>query len=75
MSVQERKERERAGRERLILATAREIAEERGWDAVTTRRLAERIECACRPASSVTECDGTVTRCGPLFRMKRTYVD
>ncbi|WP_436531561.1 TetR/AcrR family transcriptional regulator [Actinoplanes sp. HUAS TT8] len=44
MSVQERKERERAERERLILATAREIAEQQGWDAVTTRRLAERIE-------------------------------
>jgi AcrR family transcriptional regulator len=44
MSVQERKERERADRERLILATAREIAEDQGWDAVTTRRLAERIE-------------------------------
>ncbi|MDV9169449.1 TetR/AcrR family transcriptional regulator [Streptomyces sp. W16] len=44
MSVQERKERERAGRERLILATARELAEQHGWDAVTTRRLAERIE-------------------------------
>ncbi|MEU0127006.1 MULTISPECIES: TetR/AcrR family transcriptional regulator [unclassified Streptomyces] len=44
MSVQERKERERAGRERLIVATARELAEESGWDAVTTRRLAERIE-------------------------------
>jgi AcrR family transcriptional regulator len=44
MSVQERKERERAARERLILATAREIAEQQGWDAVTTRRLAERIE-------------------------------
>jgi AcrR family transcriptional regulator len=44
MSVQERKERERAGRERLIVATAREIAEQQGWDAVTTRRLAERIE-------------------------------
>ncbi|MFE6552988.1 TetR/AcrR family transcriptional regulator [Streptomyces sp. NPDC057746] len=44
MSVQERKERERARRERLILATARELAEEQGWDAVTTRRLAERIE-------------------------------
>ena len=44
MSVQERKERERADRERLILATAREIAEQQGWDAVTTRRLAERIE-------------------------------
>ncbi|MDX3323233.1 MULTISPECIES: TetR/AcrR family transcriptional regulator [Streptomyces] len=44
MSVQERKQRERAERERLIVATARELAEESGWDAVTTRRLAERIE-------------------------------
>jgi AcrR family transcriptional regulator len=44
MSVTERKERERAERERLILATARELAERQGWDAVTTRRLAERIE-------------------------------
>ncbi|MGW0845382.1 TetR/AcrR family transcriptional regulator [Streptomyces sp. NPDC002787] len=44
MSVKERKERERAGRERLIVATARELAEQSGWDAVTTRRLAERIE-------------------------------
>ncbi|MGW2857167.1 TetR family transcriptional regulator, partial [Streptomyces sp. NPDC001215] len=43
MSVQERKERERAVRERLIVATARELAEQQGWDAVTTRRLAERI--------------------------------
>ncbi|MZD07900.1 TetR family transcriptional regulator, partial [Streptomyces sp. SID5785] len=44
MSVQERKERERAVRERLIVETARELAEQQGWDAVTTRRLAERIE-------------------------------
>ncbi|MBQ0997180.1 MULTISPECIES: TetR/AcrR family transcriptional regulator [Streptomyces] len=44
MSVKERKERERAQRERLIVATARELAEQQGWDAVTTRRLAERIE-------------------------------
>jgi len=44
MSVQDRKQRERAGRERLIVATARELAEQQGWDAVTTRRLAERIE-------------------------------
>ncbi|MGV9238441.1 TetR/AcrR family transcriptional regulator, partial [Streptomyces nigra] len=35
---------ERAQRERLIVATARELAEQQGWDAVTTRRLAERIE-------------------------------
>lgn len=44
MSVQERKQREWAERERLIVATARELAEQQGWDAVTTRRLAERIE-------------------------------
>src|SRR3954463_2861448 len=44
MSAQERKERERAERERLIVATARELAEQQGWDSVTTRRLAERIE-------------------------------
>ncbi|WP_455362537.1 TetR/AcrR family transcriptional regulator [Streptomyces sp. SYSU K21746] len=44
MSAKERKERERAERERLIVATARELAEQQGWDAVTTRRLAERIE-------------------------------
>lgn len=44
MSVRERKQREQAARERLIVATARELAEEQGWDAVTTRRLAERIE-------------------------------
>jgi AcrR family transcriptional regulator len=44
MSVQERKQRERAERERLIVATARELAEQQGWEAVTTRRLAERIE-------------------------------
>jgi AcrR family transcriptional regulator len=44
MSVQERKQRERSQRERLIVATARELAEQQGWDAVTTRQLAERIE-------------------------------
>ena len=44
MSVQERKQRERAERERLIVAKARELAEDQGWDAVTTRRLAESIE-------------------------------
>lgn len=44
MSVKERKQREQADRERLIVATARELAEQQGWDAVTTRRLAERIE-------------------------------
>ncbi|MBL1098628.1 TetR/AcrR family transcriptional regulator [Streptomyces coffeae] len=44
MSVKERKERERAHRHQLIVATARELAESQGWDAVTTRRLSERIE-------------------------------
>ena len=44
MSAQERKERERANRHRLIVSTARELAETQGWDAVTTRRLAERID-------------------------------
>ncbi len=44
MSTQERKERERAERERLIVTTARDLAEAEGWDAVTTRRLAARIE-------------------------------
>lgn len=44
MSIQERRERERAEREKLIIAAARELAETEGWDAVTTRRLAERVE-------------------------------
>ena len=44
MSVQERKQRERAERERLIVGTARELAEQQGWDAVTTRRLSDRVE-------------------------------
>ncbi|AUY48691.1 TetR/AcrR family transcriptional regulator [Streptomyces sp. CB01881] len=44
MSIQERRERERADRHRLIIRTARELAEAEGWEAVTTRRLAERIE-------------------------------
>lgn len=44
MSLQGRKERERAERERLIVTTARDLAEAEGWDAVTTRRLAAQIE-------------------------------
>lgn len=43
MSVAERKERQRAERYELILAAARELAEAEGWDAVTTRRLADLI--------------------------------
>src|SRR5258708_35193793 len=38
------RDRERAQRHQMILTAARELAEAEGWDAVTTRRLAERIE-------------------------------
>ncbi|WP_309572607.1 TetR/AcrR family transcriptional regulator [Deinococcus sp.] len=44
MSTQDRKERGRAERHQLIVSAARTLAEAEGWDAVTTRRLAERIE-------------------------------
>ncbi|MFE0511118.1 TetR/AcrR family transcriptional regulator [Streptomyces sp. NPDC058964] len=44
MTPRERRLREQAQRHRLILATAREMAEAEGWDNVTTRRLADRIE-------------------------------
>ncbi|WP_426512081.1 TetR/AcrR family transcriptional regulator [Dactylosporangium sp. McL0621] len=44
MTSEGRRERERALRERLIVAAARELAEAQGWEAVTTRRLAERVE-------------------------------
>ncbi|GHF32123.1 TetR/AcrR family transcriptional regulator [Streptomyces griseoluteus] len=45
MSVtRDRRERERAQRHRLILMAARELAEAEGWEALTTRRLAERVE-------------------------------
>jgi AcrR family transcriptional regulator len=44
MPVTTRRDRERAKRHQLIITAARELAEAEGWDAVTTRRLAERIE-------------------------------
>lgn len=44
MGTRERRERELATRQAAIVAAARELAEQEGWDAVTTRRLAERIE-------------------------------
>ncbi|MFC9894010.1 TetR/AcrR family transcriptional regulator [Nocardia sp. NPDC127579] len=44
MSTQARKERERAERHQRIIDTARELAECSGWEAVTVRKLAERIE-------------------------------
>src|SRR5688500_20355837 len=43
-AITKRRERERAQRHQLIITAARELAEGEGWDAVTTRRLAERIE-------------------------------
>ena len=43
-ATSERRERERAHRHQLIITAAREIAETEGWEAVTTRRLAERVE-------------------------------
>ncbi len=44
MSIEQRRERDRAERQRRIITTARDLAEREGWDAVTTRRLAELIE-------------------------------
>jgi AcrR family transcriptional regulator len=43
-AISERRERERAQRHQLIITAARELAEAEGWEAVTTRRLAERVE-------------------------------
>ena len=40
----QRRERELARRHQLIISAARELAEAEGWDAVTTRRLADKIE-------------------------------
>ncbi|BBZ69843.1 TetR-like C-terminal domain-containing protein [Mycobacterium paraseoulense] len=44
MAIEDRRERERAARRRLIVATARKLAEAEGWEAVTTRRLSTEIE-------------------------------
>jgi AcrR family transcriptional regulator len=43
-AIKERRERERAQRHQLIITAARELAEAEGWEALTTRRLAERVE-------------------------------
>ncbi|HYN97381.1 MAG TPA: TetR/AcrR family transcriptional regulator [Pilimelia sp.] len=43
-AISERRERERARRHQLIITAARDLAEAEGWEAVTTRRLAERVE-------------------------------
>lgn len=44
MATQQRREREHARREALIVSTARDMAEADGWASVTVRKLAERIE-------------------------------
>ena len=44
MTSQDRKEHERAQRRQIIIDAARELAEAEGWESVTTRRLADRIE-------------------------------
>ena len=44
MTRVERRERERAERRQAIVTAARDLAEAEGWEAVTTRRLSDRIE-------------------------------
>jgi AcrR family transcriptional regulator len=44
MAIADRRERERAQRHDRIVTAARTLAEAEGWDAVTTRRLADSIE-------------------------------
>ena len=44
MSAADRRRRERTHRHDLIVAAARDLAEAEGWEAVTTRRLAELVE-------------------------------
>ena len=44
MTTTERRQRDRAHRRQAIITAARQMAEAEGWDAVTIRRLADRIE-------------------------------
>jgi AcrR family transcriptional regulator len=44
MANEDHRARERVARRQLITTTARKLAEEEGWDAVTTRRLSTEIE-------------------------------
>ncbi len=44
MTATERRERQRAERHQLIITAARELAEAEGWEAVTGRRLADKVE-------------------------------
>jgi AcrR family transcriptional regulator len=44
MTVADRRQRDRARRRQAIITAARQMAEAEGWEAVTIRRLADRIE-------------------------------
>jgi AcrR family transcriptional regulator len=44
MPIRERRERDLARRRQLIVTAARQLAETEGWEGVTMRRLAERVE-------------------------------
>jgi AcrR family transcriptional regulator len=44
MGSQQRRERERQAIRQSILSAARQIAIEEGWQTVTTRKVADRIE-------------------------------
>src|SRR6266567_6966839 len=44
MGIKQRREREKQEIRQSILSAAREIAKEEGWQAVTTRKVADRIE-------------------------------
>jgi AcrR family transcriptional regulator len=44
VAIEDRRLRDRAARRKLIVSTARALAEREGWDAVTTRRLSNEIE-------------------------------
>ncbi len=44
MAIEDRRQRDRDARRQLIVATARVLAEQEGWDALTTRRLSAEIE-------------------------------
>ena len=44
MAIEDRRARDRAARRQLITDSARKLAEDEGWDAVTTRRLSTEIE-------------------------------
>ncbi|MCR3753437.1 transcriptional regulator, TetR family [Lentzea californiensis] len=77
VTIQNRRERERAERHQLIIDAARDLAEAEGWDAVTTRRLAEKVEYSQPVLYSHFKGKDAITRavaiqgCGELARLLR----